>query len=371
MWMNLAVIAVAGMVAYWGSTQGFFGAVLHFACVVVAGAIAFALWEPIYYLGLARIDKPLFYDAGWGISLILTFAILRLVLQIATDKACPANVNFGEGVNFVGGIVAGACSGILTAGILLIGLQYVQGPSKLLGYQGWTLDIDGGVIKGDKLWVPVDDWTAWFYTQGSVSTMFSTNPIAKWQPRLAQQASLYRLSYDEGKSRMGMRPAGTDVKRVITLELNDPAAFIQDLPGVKHPQTGQRLTNGEVFALRTVINSASWDDDMLRLSKAQIRLIVRMQDGSYEPIHPHAFYQNFDTASPAQWRYVFDKDDVFATSVGVAADTPITFEFLVPSGATPHHLIVRNSRSMLPPRNQWEEGVPERDVWREMESGQL
>lgn len=348
MWMNVLVIGIIIIFVLWTSTQGFFSAILAFASTLVAGAVAFALWEPIYYLAFTAFDKNWGYDIGWGVTLILTFAIVRLLLQTLTDKACPANVFFSENVNWVGSGAVGLMTGILTAGMLIIGVQYIHGPDRILGYRGWKLDSDATVVRDDKLWVPVDEIVEFIYTQGSKGAMYSSNPMAEWQPRLAQQASLFRTSYGDGASRMGMRPEGMAAKRLIHVTVDDPAAVFPLLPGVVDPQTDRKLLNGDIYVISVEINNAAGDKDgKIRLSKGQVSLIAKLPDGEFYPIYPHAFYGKFDQARPEEYRFEFEVGDDYASSVGVGAEIKLSFEFALPSGSTLHHLMIRNARSDL------------------------
>ena len=54
---NIAVILMVGLIAYWWGNQGLLSAILHLVCVVIAGAVAFAVWEPITVSFLLR-GKP-------------------------------------------------------------------------------------------------------------------------------------------------------------------------------------------------------------------------------------------------------------------------------------------------------------------------
>ena len=45
--MNLLIIGLLGLITYWWGNQGLFSAILHLVCVVVAGAVALGLWEPL------------------------------------------------------------------------------------------------------------------------------------------------------------------------------------------------------------------------------------------------------------------------------------------------------------------------------------
>jgi len=369
MWMNVVVLFVLVVIVLATNSQGFFTNILQLGSTLVAGAIAFACWEPIYYVAIAEADKPFLYDVGWGVALLLTFALARVLLLVLSDKACPANVFLTDQPNWIGGGVVGAANAIVITGILVIGIQFIQGPKQLLGYQAWRLDTDGSIRREDRLWVPVDEIVEFIYSKGSLGSMYAPYPLAELQPRIAQQASLYRISYGDGASRMGMRPDGVLAQRAIRLQLPNPAQYIGELPGVTDPRTGQRMTNGDVYSIITEINNATWDGgDKLRLSKAQIRLVVRMPDGSFEPIHPHAFYQKHAPDQAGMWPFYFEIDEVFATSVGTGAGTVMGFEFLAPTNAVPRYLIVRNMRAEVPRQI---EDVSHSDLLRQIIAGNL
>lgn len=348
MWMNVLVLGILIIFVLWTSSQGFFSSILQFGCVVVAGAIAFAVWEPVYYLLFTKFDKPWGYDIGWGVSLLLSFALARLLLQMISDKACPANVFLTDTPNWIGSGFVGILSGIITAGFLLIGVEFIQGPTRMLGYQAWTLDSDATIIRQDKLWIPVDEIVEYIYSKGSQGPMYSSSPMTEWQPMLAQQASLFRTSYGEGASRMGMKPDGIEPKRLIRIAPFNPATFVQNLPGVTDPTTGRKLTNGDVYAVRLFISNAAGDDNgQLRLSKGQVRLVVQLPSGEFVPVYPHAVYEKYLQNLPNEGRFEFEVGDDYAVSVGVGAEIKMGFEFAVSQGATPQYIVMRNVRSML------------------------
>ena len=65
------------LIAYTWLQRGFFSAVLHFACTIIAGAIAFALWEPVAFaimdLAPQRGFATFLADNALGISLAVLF----------------------------------------------------------------------------------------------------------------------------------------------------------------------------------------------------------------------------------------------------------------------------------------------------------
>ena len=87
--LSLIVIAIIGGLTYFWLTRGFFNAFLHLLCTVMAGALAFALWEKTSYflLGIMPSTGALAFlqGASWGIGLLL-----RL------DHLCKVDITFGE-----------------------------------------------------------------------------------------------------------------------------------------------------------------------------------------------------------------------------------------------------------------------------------
>ena len=77
--MNILAIAILGGVAYAWGAKGGFSSLLNCICVVLAGAIAFALWEPTANLLIENAGKTgfssLLADIAWGAGLALPFAL--------------------------------------------------------------------------------------------------------------------------------------------------------------------------------------------------------------------------------------------------------------------------------------------------------
>ena len=107
------------LAVYWfGFKEGFFSGVVHLTCVVVAGALAFAFWEPLAHAMLGTGMK----EWAWGVSLLLLFCFILFCLRLASNFLVPDKQNFPHIVDIVGGSLCGAGIGILTAGIGLIGI---------------------------------------------------------------------------------------------------------------------------------------------------------------------------------------------------------------------------------------------------------
>ncbi|MCC6907405.1 MAG: CvpA family protein [Phycisphaerales bacterium] len=351
--MNILVVLLVGVTAWILAAYGFFSALLHFACVVVAGAIAFAAWEPIVMLFLGS-KMP---DYAWGLTLVVVFSLSLFILRLIVGKACPAQVHFSTTTNFIGGGVLGAASGVLTIGMLLLGIQMLQMPSEMLGYRGWKVDEHGEVNRpsgtSGHLWLPVDDWTAKFYTWASKGSMYAPNNLARWYPDLARAASLYSESINSGESRQGLGPDQVKVQGVY--EINDealPSNFLdEEAKGINRamqaPGNRFKLTIVDVL----IDNAAADKGDKLRLTKAQVYLVCRTDspEETYEPIYPSAFIQKYQPDSAEEGRFLYDGGDLAASSVGGASSgIPLKFEFVMPQTWRPSHIVVRQMRAPIP-----------------------
>ena len=95
------VLILTGVIA----RQGLLSAFLHMVCVITAGAIAFALWEP---LGLAGMDSVGGFAAYMmGTTLVLIFLVALAILRISCDQLVPNNMNFEPRTNWIGATACG------------------------------------------------------------------------------------------------------------------------------------------------------------------------------------------------------------------------------------------------------------------------
>ncbi len=131
---NIVLILLAAFIAYWWANQGLFSSLLHLVCVVVAGAVAFAFWEPLTFGVLIKGSG--FDDYAWGISFIGLFALSLFVLRLLMDKIAPANVKLPRWADLTFGGVSGAAAGVLTVGMFVIGAAFIPPTHSLMGLQG-------------------------------------------------------------------------------------------------------------------------------------------------------------------------------------------------------------------------------------------
>ncbi len=206
-----ASIILVALATYWfGFKEGFFSGTVHLACVVVAGALAFAFWEPLAHV---LLGMSAFREWAWGLSLLGLFTLLLLGLRIATNLLIPDRQNYPHAVDVAGGLVTGLGTGLLTAGIGLIGVGFLP-----LG------DLGGGYVRlqskagqpGVKSQVPFPATiTEAFYgalSRGAFAPMTNRDGLATAYPSLARQAwGLQRDTADKGRVELAAAPSDLTV----------------------------------------------------------------------------------------------------------------------------------------------------------------
>jgi uncharacterized membrane protein required for colicin V production len=361
---GLVILTVLAVGYIWGS-RGFFSSMLHMLCVLLAGAIALAFWEPIAYLLLDRVSKQWLVNLVWAASLGVPFSLLLAIIRISLDKIVPNNVDLDGATNLIGGIVCGAVSGVVTAGILIFTLGMLQGPpggGYLMGGPPVKYNNTGSLVKEKGPFLPVDKLTAWFYGYTSEAALRTDTSLAKYHPNLPIEGTLLRTNFNDGGSRPFMTPKSVEVQGRYTVG-QKAALSVGDLlnnsfsPG---SQTVTRLNGDQVnknekndYIEGYVVkfkSGARETGGRIVVGAAQVWLIVyNEQTQSSLQLQPiamvsqAALQEGDKSLTYGRWR--FDKQDVYIASVGGAEDPPMAFEFLVPREYTPLSLNVKGVRT--------------------------
>jgi len=347
---NIILIIFLLAMIYWWAMQGLFSALLHLAMVITAGALALALWEPLTH-GLLLGFKP---PVAWGLGLIVPFAALLIGLRYASDKLVPDNLHFTHLVDMLGGGAAGLASGVLTAGIGVIGIGFLpMGPS-IAGYQPYSLGTYGQVEASDAgLWVPVEYWTTDFYellagSPGWFGGAFTTgDPLAHRQPNLAKQQALIRLRPDTF-SAVAATPESVSLGSLYRQpwsEVGDPAKTAFNKTAVPFDTEA----SDKLLIIETEWNQTSgvYDtDSQLRVPPTHIRLITENEDGGIEVVGPAAYVRPDPTKDGQRFFHPFEETDTVA--FGRTPSETLAWGFLVDQDKTLKHLLVRNLRFTLP-----------------------
>ena len=373
MFFNIVVIGLVLGLTYAWMVRGFFNSFVHLLCTLVAGALAFAIWEPLAYLLVGVSPERGFLSfigsSAWGVALVIPFAGIMLILRVITDKVVKSNIKNAGPVDYVGGGACGVVTGVICAGITTIGIQSMRVPSDFLGYQPlwYTEDTGtggGSLVLSDSLWLPADKITGWIYSGLSVGSMSARNPLDKWYPNVHAAGIAARISAGNGAGRNTISPDDFRVLSAYTVGSPDNPGQTSELLTPRGSTVPQRYVdvNGEPVAKGYLLGyvlefepgakeqgGKSKSGSQVIVSNGQVGLLTENAEGQTTTVYPIAVISEGEGGDApgklGRWR--FDSRDVFISSVGGQSKVKMGFEFVVPEGETPIALIVRQTRALL------------------------
>lgn len=339
---QIVVVLFILFMAFWWGSQGGFNALVHLVSVVIAGVFAFAFWE-LLVLGFLVDRMPRY---AWGVGLLSLFALFLLIVRKIFDLTVKKNLFFSQIPNLVIGGVFGFLSGILTAGITLLGVGFLPFEEEFLGYVPLAIeDKSGQPTRRDTLWIPADDYAARFFTHLSGTAFYSYDPMSVYRPDLFVQSHLTRLKDDPHSSPV-TNPASIEIAEVAAPAgaISVPSLIAQFLG-----QSGGKI-DGRIIVVKTKLASkpvGTYDGDgLIRLYPQQIRLgVVNGVDEETRLIAPAGFSQPDPARRNTRVFVPFTSDRVQATNSG---DADFAFVFVVPENYNPKYLAVRGTRFNLP-----------------------
>ena len=327
--LSLLIIIVIALTAFWWGNQGTFSAFLHMLCCLVAGAVAFAAWEPAAYLLLRAEGLPKFVlQFSWGLGLAVPFLVTFGGLRLLSDRLVKANLTMQKSVDLGLGGAFGAVAGVVSTGVCVIAFGHMQVPGDIMGFEGVKRSRNGVIKPAESsgyLWVPVHSITAGLYDHLSTGSFSSSRPLAKWSPELERSTTLFHDTLDGGKGAVAMRPKAVETSTRHSCALKGRNGTAIGLTfGVKSLDHGNRLS----------------------ITSAQIRLVGESNDET-QVIHPTHW---FNLWAKPEWQniYEFDEDtDVVSSEPGANTSS---FYFFFPTGETfiPRFIQVKGIRLALP-----------------------
>ena len=333
--INVVVILFIAIAAYWFSNQGMFAALLHLLVSLVAGALAFAVWEPLA-TGLLLNQMP---EYAWGVGLLAPFAVLLVLLRLATDKVVPGNVRYENLTSVVGGGIFGAISGTLTIGILIIALPMAGAPEfgipDLASYAPYAKGSYGRPERSDSLWIPADKIAASTFGHLSKGLFhpWAGRSLDRYHPDLVREVSAfhYQMLADPYGLR-AIREKNVAVKNVYVLDA--PPLHLVDV---------MEANRDYIFVETEILKDSSsfHEDGHFRIAPNQIMLLHESREGEMRSSYPVLYVQRDEFKT-------FELPVTFAYSkIGVTVET-FHWGFAIPREDTPRYLTFKHLRMELP-----------------------
>lgn len=369
MGMNIIAIVVVLGVTYLWLIRGFFSAFIHLLCTIVAGAVAFAVWEPAAYWILGAVDPHgLVAGSAWGIALAVPFAVTLIVLRIVVDLLIPANAVIASAPNYVGGGACGLIAGVIASGFVVISCGFMRVGSDVFGYQPITYAANGSLERKSGLWVPTDMIVTKLYGHMSRSVFGVNTPLGIYYHDLADAPHVLRMSFGEGSNRIAAKPGDFSVEGRYAVgdgqtKLDDllvdgplrklpeiPAQRVTDIEGNAYPQ-GSRL---EGFVVRFNAGAREKTEGKISVGASQVKLLVGRRDPAnannwfdLKTVYPIAAISQAEASTPTIARFRYDARDVYLASVGGASEALFAFEFIVPPNLEPIAMTVKGIRQQI------------------------
>lgn len=356
--IDALVIVLIVVIAYIWSSRGFLSAFLHLLCVIAAGALAFAVWEPVglWVLGVQDGQDGYALNLSWGLALGVPFMVSLLLLRVAMDKLVPFNLDCESVVNLVGGGLCGLFSGVITVGIMLLSISFTRMPTDIYGYRPVNYDNNGSLTVQSNLVLPAEKWTAEFYkivSNGAFRPMGGES-LARLHPTVAYDGAMLRTNFEEGKSKQAIAPDGFEVVKRYTFTPTDPKQLFADSFDPKTQVfsylNGETASSGSSQIEGFVVSfkaGAKERSGSVIIGPGQLQLVVEPNPNdptttiSVQPLAVVTQAQN----RPDLVRWRWDSPATFFQAVGGAADATMAFEFVTPKGSRPIGLYVKGVRA--------------------------
>jgi len=358
----LGLVLVLAITWIW-MNRGFFNSMIHMVCTIAAGAIAFAVWEPIAHILLGMTPEKGFLTflayIAWGVALLVPFAVSLVALRGLTDLIVKAKIQTMGVVDYIGGGVCGAVSATITVGILFIGYGFMPGAGGVrpLSYSESSNGI-GSLQRTGGLWIPAERLTAGIYGQLSKTSLSTAEPLAEWYPDLDLTGYAINISVADGKARPSIDPEDVGILKTYFIGDEDgstrmpellvadenPGAFVQPYTDID----GEPVQSGRLFgAVVEFSEGAKETNGQVIIGNGQAALIMRNFEGT-KSAHPVALISQARSSDADLYgRFRYDGEDLFIASVGGASKATMGFEFVVPAGYAPIALTIKNTRFVL------------------------
>jgi len=152
----LLTLLVLAAVAFAMLNQGLLAAICAIFNVVLAGMVAFTLYEPLAETLGDLLRGTAFADSEDAVSLALLFAGAYAVLRFTTDALTPLELELPARLQQVASGVAGAVAGYFLSGFLVVMVSTLPLSEKFLGYEPTIETVESPLrryVPADRVWL--------------------------------------------------------------------------------------------------------------------------------------------------------------------------------------------------------------------------
>ncbi|HOB73413.1 MAG TPA: hypothetical protein PKG54_02705 [Phycisphaerae bacterium] len=287
MWFSLFAAVLILAVAFYEGLQGLFTALINCILAILAAALAFGLYEDLYF-ALLKEYQP---DHGRAIALLGIFIVSLLVLRTFLDVLIKGNLQFPLYVDRAGGGVLGFITGMIVVGMLSIGFEMLPFGTTILSFarmplveKGTNQPIpDAELPQKDPAqleyirsspWLRQDEFTVALVSHLSGNALHGRNRLGDFYPDFMAQA--YR-----SRARMGDEMSTTTTSEMNVdgyWDIRQNEFFTRESSSKEDPKKlslvaskNQPKPGHKRLAVRVAFSNA----DSLKFTPEQVRLVIR------------------------------------------------------------------------------------------------
>ncbi|MHC4443867.1 MAG: CvpA family protein [Planctomycetota bacterium] len=307
MWFSLFILVLVLAITFYQGLQGVFSASITCILTILCAALAFGVYEDIYFAQLISYQP----DHGRAIGLLGVFIVSLLVLRTLVDQLITKNMQFQVYVDRIGGGLFGFMTSMVTVGMLAIGFQMLPFGSRILGFTRYVIvdsedstkviplddptaeqevkraDIDWSKVKRvrqDLCWLfTPDSFVAGFISHLSNCSLAGRNRFKDIYPDFIDSLHRMRAGQSAG-SQMTAKPDSLQVKGYWYLKNEDfyiPQRYEDEgKDKIRLRPAEDTDLNKKRLAIRAVLSDKGADSDgQHRFTTEQVRLAARDRKG--------------------------------------------------------------------------------------------
>ena len=331
-WLSLFLFLIMLAIMFFQTIHGMFSALIMAVICVLSATVALGAHEQL----AQSVLTDLIGDYAYPVSFVGIFGLAVLGLRVLLDMIVARNTMLPSYVDKPGSVVFGIITGLITVGVMGIGIQMIPFGPTILGFQRF----DEQDEPHHTLWLNPDGFTLRLCGYLSDYTLSGDAQWAEIHPDFLTELHWLRNTTSAG-SRITVGPQSVNVvgdlkkiERLQKIKRSSSRRGNDTFEDVDGPPAGKLWL---VVGVQ-VNNDGADSDGRYRYSRTQVRLVGEAEGGMTQQY-------TLKAVGPFENRYLLaDSDPVWGNDTGL-----FDFVFEVPTDFTPRFVAFKRAgRALMP-----------------------
>lgn len=376
MWFSLFALVLILSITFYQGLLGAFTAAINCILAVLAAAVAFGLYETVYFDYL--IDhQP---EDGRGIALVGIFLVSLMVMRVIVDVVIVDNMKFPVLVERIAGGAFGLVTAMIIIGVVATGIQMLSFPPQWLGFTRYALidantganinltpeeakkteldvlsqiDLSTVEFRRRSLWLSPDKLAVALASHLSDNALAGEASFREAHPDLLDESHWSRFSPIGQATTVARKPDAIQVEASWELPAKSLLVITRDQKKSVHllespKDSEEKLPSGHRYlAVRaTLTPDAADQDNEYRFTTHQVRLVAKTKRGtitSYGLVGINAAPEELSAATGKDLYYRLAEGQAVSRKTG-----RFNFVFMLPDDVEPWYIVFRqNARALV------------------------